>query len=128
MTGQISPADDYSEKLIKLLPAEGIAALTTINGIIELDDDNKIWMGLSFLVVGAFVALWAMRVRQVGSAMQLAFILLAYVLWASSILWPWLKAYVPQLADAQSSIPAVLSILFTLFIPFVFAAPAPAKP
>ncbi len=128
MTGQINnQQDNYADRLVKLLPAEGIAALTAINGIIDFQSSNKIWIVIVFLVIGAFVFLWAKIIRGVTSWLQLGFTVLAYVLWATNILWPWAGMIFPQLHDAKPYIPAVLTILFTLFIPFVFPAPAPPQ-
>ncbi len=127
MSGQIDGHQDgYADKLVKLLPAEGIAALTTVNGLVELDRDDRIWIALAFVVVGVFVVLWARQVRKVASILQLGFILAAYILWAANILWPWLSISFAALSDAPQSIPAIFSILFTLFIPFAFPTAKPA--
>jgi hypothetical protein len=76
-------------------------------------------------VVGVFVVLWARQVRKVKTPVQLAFTLAAYLLWAANIFWPWLTISFAALSDAPNSIPAIFSILFTLFIPF--AIPTPPK-
>ncbi|MEI9885464.1 MAG: hypothetical protein WDN08_03030 [Rhizomicrobium sp.] len=125
MSGQIdNNQDGYTDKLVKLLPAEGIAALTTINGLIPLDRDDRLWIVLAIVVVGLFVVLWARQIRKISSVLQLGFILAAYVLWAANIFWPWLTISLASLSDAPNSIPAIFSILFTLFVPFAFPAPA----
>lgn len=124
MSGQIDVAkDDYSDKLIKLLPAEGIAALTTIKTMLETVSTNFYWLLGCAVIVGLFVFLWARLMRKVTLPLQLAFIMVAYLLWAMNIMWGDLTGAVRVLNQAPSEIPAIGSILFALFIPFVFPSP-----
>ncbi len=120
MSGQVAPGDNYSDKLIKLLPAEGIAALTTIKTLLPAASTSFVWLGMSAGIVGVFVFLWARLMRQVQSGKQLAFTMTAYLLWVVNILWDSLTGSFAMAADAPAVLPAVLSILFALFIPFVF--------
>jgi hypothetical protein len=124
MDSQINTAQDtYVDRLVKLLPAEGIAAMTAINGIVPDNDKSVPWLWGAFLVVGIFVVLWATRARHITSPMQLAFILIAYVIWAANILWETLQAAYEIFSDVGDFAPALVAILFTLFIPFAFPSP-----
>lgn len=120
MTGQIDTfKDSYSDKLIKLLPAEGIAALTTIKTLIPVNGADADWLWWSAAIVGLFVLLWAWIIRLIRNPLQLAFIMIAYLLWMLNILWD-LASDLPIFSNAPPAIPAVCSILFALFIPLVF--------
>lgn len=120
MSGQVAPGDNYSDKLIKLLPAEGIAALTHHQDAVARGQHSFVWLGMSAGIVGVFVFLWARLMRQVQSGKQLAFTMTAYLLWVVNILWDSLTGSFALAANAPAVLPAVLSILFALFIPFVF--------
>ena len=124
MTGQIDrAADGYAEKLTKLLPAEGIAALTTIYSLLSASSkDTPALEGAAF-IIGVFVFLWAREARQIRSPVQLIFILLAYLLWSANILWPVLRVSHAWAGQAPVMSAPVLAILFALFIPFVFPKP-----
>jgi hypothetical protein len=127
LDSQINAAhDSYTDRLVKLLPAEGIAALTAIKGIVPNNGASLIWLWIAFGVVGVFVVLWATRARHITSAMQLAFILVAYVIWAANISWGTLQDSYEVIADIGGFAPALVAILFTLFIPFAFPNPTPA--
>ena len=128
MTGQINnQADGYADKLTKLLPAEGIAALTTINSLMPVQKSSTDWLLGSAAIVGAFVFLWARLGRQVRNPLQLAFIMLAYLLWSTSILWVHLQALYDWAEQAPPIAPAIAAILFGLFIPFVFPPQQPQQ-
>jgi hypothetical protein len=120
MPAEIDPSDDYATKLAKLLPAEGTAALLAINRLIP-DETSTQALAVEILagVVAVFVALWAFRIRGIKSGMQIAFLLVAYVIWASSIIWDRITPSVGFLSD-NPWLPAALAIVFTLFIPLAF--------
>jgi hypothetical protein len=120
--------DGYIDRLVKLLPAEGIAALTAIKGIVPGGSAGLMYLWGAFAVVGVFVVLWATRARHISSPMQLAFILIAYVIWAANIMWDTLQPSYALINPIGGFAPALAAILFTLFIPFAFPAPAPAAP
>jgi hypothetical protein len=125
MTGQINRlTDGYADKLTKLLPAEGIAALTTIYSLMSGKSENTTALEGSAFIIGVFVFLWAREARQVRSPVQLIFILLAYLFWSVNILWPVLRVSHAWAGQASPMTAPVLAILFALFIPFVFP-PAP---
>ena len=127
MSGQIDGrADEYSDKLIKLLPAEGIAALLAINRLVPDDSDYNGWMIAATAIVAAFVVLWAYRMRHITAKLQLAFLLVAFLIWSFNILWDRIQPSVPGLSVEDGWLPAGIAILFTLFIPFVFPT-APEK-
>jgi len=129
LDSQINAAQDsYIDRLVKLLPAEGIAALTASKGIIRQGGDSFWWLWGTILVVGIFVVLWAARVRNIRSPLQLTFILLAYVIWAANVLWEMLQPNYETFANTPDFAPALVAILFTLFIPFAFPNPVPASP
>ena len=124
MHSQINAAQDsYTERLVKLLPAEGIAAVTAIKGIVPEGSRSLLWLWITFAVVGIFVVLWATRARHITSAMQISFILAAYTIWTANILWDTLQNSYEFLADVGGFAPALAAILFTLFIPFAFPNP-----
>jgi hypothetical protein len=127
MSGNIQSNDNYGDKLAKLLPAEGIAALTTVNSLIpDKGRDDKVLIGV-VLVVAVFVYLWASRVRGVSAPKQFVFLLIAYFVWAANIFSVRLVNYLSDyfnVGDIGTYLPALCAILLTLFIPFVFPEPA----
>jgi hypothetical protein len=129
MTGQINKlTDGYADKLTKLLPAEGIAALTTIYSLMSGKSENTPALEGAAFIIGVFVFLWAREARQVRSPVQLIFILLAYLLWSVNILWPVLRVSHAWAGQSPQMSAPVLAILFALFIPFVFPPAQPATP
>lgn len=121
MSGQIDISkDSYADKLTKLLPAEGIAAMTAIKSLFPPDTSYLPWLEGAAVVVAIFVFFWAFKARRVANPLQLLFIMLAYGLWVISILWDLLTGRYAIAQNAPQALPAVASILFALFIPMVF--------
>jgi drug/metabolite transporter (DMT)-like permease len=114
--------DEYSDKLAKLLPAEGTAALLAINNLIPNESRTDIWIVVAFFVIGIFVFLWSRKIRNVADPIQLGFLLLGYVVWAANILYGRFDDYLEKMfgLGGIDFVPAVIAILYSLFIPLVF--------
>lgn len=123
MAAQIESHDQYADKLAKLLPAEGIAALLAIKNLIpdEQSLDKLIW--LAVVAVGIFILLWEWKVRRVTAVIQLAFLVGAYLVWAANVFTNRLDSYFND-SSVVTLAPPVLAILVTLFTPLLFPTPS----
>jgi FtsH-binding integral membrane protein len=123
MSGQIDlQKDQYSDKLAKLLPAEGTAALLAINNIVPNKSTADPWILVAVIAIGLFVVLWARKYRQVADNKQLGFLILGFVVWAVNILsGRFTDYYYAWFGDYWFPfVPALIAILYSLFIPLVF--------
>ncbi len=120
MAGDIQDSDNYGDKLAKLLPAEGIAALLAIKNIVpDVQSDDKIIEG-SILAIAIFVGLWAYRIRRITNWVQITFLLIAYTIWAMTIFSDRLTANFEGYEDTLAKAIAALAVLCTTFAPLLF--------
>jgi len=87
MTAPIDTAEDSAiDKVAKLIPAEIVAALTAINGLVP--EDAPAWLMPSFAIaLLVLVYFYLTKLRGMKSHGQVAFVcLLAFPVWASNIL------------------------------------------
>ena len=114
--------DEYSDKLAKLMPAEGTAALLAIDNLVPNQSGTDGWMLFTFVVIGLFVFFWARNVRGIHDGMQLGFLTLGYVIWAANILSGRFDEYYELIFGENwfTFVPALVAILYSLFIPLVF--------
>jgi hypothetical protein len=79
-------------------------------------------MGLAVIAIAIFVYLWARRFRQIYDRKQLIFLVIGYFVWASNVLTGRFEEYYQYVLGDEwfSFVPALIAILYTLFIPLVF--------
>jgi hypothetical protein len=124
MARQIKPAENYREKLLKLIPSEIVAAYMVLMGIIPTENPNSArwWTLIISLVLLILTPFYLKRFERVANNAQVAFCSLSFIVWVYSwggggpfALW---NTYDPKIAS-------IVLILWTLVIPlFVGTRPA----
>ena len=119
--------DDYRSRIMKLIPAEIIAAYLTLKGLIESAasstsvKESIYW--IVFLVLLILTPVFYKRITKVVSRKQLFLTTCAFVVWVFSVGGPMADWFVERgifTASDQSLISSVLLILFTLISPLLF--------
>jgi uncharacterized membrane-anchored protein len=113
MSREIQVKDDFRDKLIKLIPAEIVAAYLALQAHLMQFGDAVIWSVIGILFLLTFFYL--RRFGKVKNWWQLIFSSLSFLVWVYSIAPQAIlgKLYNPQLAT-------IVLVLWTLLIPFFF--------
>ena len=119
--------DDYRSRIIKLIPAEIIAAYLTLKGLIESAASStsvkEIIYWIVFLVLLVLTPIYYKKITKVVSGKQLFITTCAFILWVYSVGGPMADWFVERgifTESDQSLIASVLLILFTLISPLLF--------
>lgn len=123
----ITQDSDYSDKLLKLIPGEVVAAYITIDGIIPPTVASAKWVSLAVAVVLLFaIPLYLTKTLEVENTTQVVFTMLSFLIWLYSLGGPF------KLWAAATGVPfhvpfigSILLILWTLLIPFAVTATPP---
>ena len=124
MTAPIKANEDTAiDKVAKLIPAEIVAALTSINALVEEGEEK--WVMLAFaLGLLVLVYFYLKKLRGMTSIGQLAFVCLgAYPVWVCNII-----ASRFDFLEANRSIFGALLIFVSLFPPLLFRADTTQTP
>ena len=113
MAREIKPAQDYKDRLLKLIPSEIVAAYLVLSGIIP-QESAKWGILLVSIVLLILVPLYLWRIHNVKSCIQLLFTAISFVVWIYSLggpfeFWGIYKAWIGS----------VILVLWTLIIPLV---------
>jgi len=111
MARQIRPAQRYSERLLKLIPSEIIAAWVAIQGIIP--PENGPWiMAAAAALLTLLTPLYLRRFQQVRGPVQLAASTFSFLVWVYTLGGPFVYwgVYRPWFAS-------LLIVLWTVTIP-----------
>jgi hypothetical protein len=110
-------ADTYTDRLLKLIPAESVALYLTLQGIVSSSVEGRaldswLWAAFGIGIIGTPLYLW--RVQQVSKRAQLAVSTAAFGVWVFALggafaSLPW---YEPFLGS-------VLLVVFTFFVPLI---------
>jgi len=121
----ITEKSDYSDKLLKLIPGEVVAAYITIAGIIPSDPSaipTAKWVSLCVAIVLLLsIPLYLNRMSAGCYARQKFFTMIAFIIWLYSLGGPfklWAEA-----TGVEFHIPyigSILLILWTVLIPYAF--------
>ena len=122
----ITAASDYSDKLLKLIPGEVVAAYITIDGIIPTTEPTAKWVSLFVAtVLMAAVPLYLTKTLAVRNMRQVYFTMGSFLVWLYSLGGPFkLWATATGVPFHVPYIGSILLILWTLLIPFA-VPPAP---
>lgn len=112
-------ANDYKDRLVKLIPSEIITAYVTLKGLITGPDvpGNKtllLWIVFGILVV--MNPLYLFYITKVKKAGQIIFSSFAFILWVMVIG----GTFTSVLGFPSEYIGSILLVIYTLFIPFVY--------
>jgi hypothetical protein len=126
MARQIKPAENYREKLLKLIPSEIVAAYMVLMGIIPAENPNsaKWWTLIISLVLLILTPFYLKRFERVANNIQVAFCSFSFIVWVYSLggggpFVHW-NAYDPRIAS-------IVLILWTLAIPLFVSTRPSAK-
>lgn len=116
--GNPKDADNYKEKLVKLIPSEIIAAYVTIYGLvtgIKSPHENIIlWIVIAILLI--ITPLYSIKVSMVTKKSQVVYTTFGFLIWAFATGSP-----IKEIDTVPVSfIASVILILYTLFIPIVY--------
>jgi hypothetical protein len=112
---QVDPnTDQYSAKLLKLIPSEVTAAYLSINSMVSVQQgfDSTIISALVILTIMCPLYLW--KLQGVRSYLQIVFTTAAFPLWALNI-----SAPRDDFLTSNSQLLGVILILATLVIPLL---------
>ena len=123
MQMQDAPPNDFKDRLIKLIPAEIIAAYITISGLIisfsegdpNADKSNLLW--IIILVLMIFTPVYLVKVSGVSKKGQILFSTIGFLVWAFATASPYTKEI---LGFSFQLITSVILILYTLLIPLFY--------
>jgi hypothetical protein len=111
--------DNYKDKLVKLIPAEIVAAYITIHGLVinsaENNKDTLLWIVFGFLVF--LTPAYLHKLMKVTAWKQIIFTTIAFVIWVTAIGGPFQFIFG---FDAKF-LGSIMLILYTLLIPLVYA-------
>jgi len=114
----LSPrVDDYTNRLLKYIPAESVALYLTLQGII-LSGANAsrsiawLWVVLSIGIIGTPLYLW--RITKVSKAVQLAVSTAAFIVWVFA-----LGGAFSSLSWYEPFIGSLALVIFTFFAPLI---------
>lgn len=120
--GQTVKADDYSARVLKLIPAEVVAAFVTIDGIIKSSNQalsaTAYWM--IFLLMAAGTYLYTVRIANmpplVKPHLQAALTTVSFVVWVFAIGGPFLYSASSWYTPIYG---ALILPLYTFFVPIM---------
>ncbi len=106
-----SDTDDYSAKLLKLIPAEVSAAYLSINSLVSLEEgfSGKMWLSLIALTLMCY--LYLTMLRGVRNQVQAIFTTISFPVWAANI-------SAARFANIDPTIFGIILILITVASPF----------
>lgn len=115
--------NDFKDRLIKLIPAEIIAAYITISGLIigfakdkpNADKSNLLWIIILILMI--LTPVYLMKVLGISKKGQLLFSTIGFLIWAFATASPYTKDI---LGFSFELITSVILILYTLLIPLFY--------
>ncbi|MBN1508347.1 MAG: hypothetical protein JW955_15975 [Sedimentisphaerales bacterium] len=128
MPRNISSANTYTDKLIKLIPAEWVSAYIAIKGILDSAQDvthAMYWATFLILLVG--LPFYLRRVLDIKAKKQIAVTTVSFIVWVFSLGGEHVGA-IEWYAPYQGSI---LLILWTLAVPIFVgkhSSPSGTKP
>lgn len=115
MSREISEANDYKDKLLKLIPSEIVAAYMVIEGLMPEDQNSSkyITVGVTAFLI-AITPVYLTKLYHVHRKRQIVFTSLSLIVWIYSLGGPFKLwgIYTPQLAS-------IILILWTLLIPLI---------
>ena len=110
-------ADNYTDRLLKYIPAESVALYLTLQGIVLSSVEApalKAWLWFAFAIgiIGTPLYLW--RIQQVSKKMQLAVSTAAFGVWVFALggafaSMSWYEPFIGSLA----------LVVFTFFVPLI---------
>jgi len=115
MARQIRPAQRYSERLLKLIPSEIIAAWVAVQGMIPPESGPWLMSGLALLLL-ALTPLYLRRFQGVRKPMQLLVSSGSFVVWVYTLGGPF--AY---WGVYRSWFASVLLIMWTVTVPLLLS-------
>ena len=125
-TSDATTPDDYKAKLLKLIPAEAVAAYVTLDGIIRSSASGNgrlvgLWVAFAVGLIGTPLYLW--RLQGVTLPVQLAISTVSFAIWVFAVggafaLYGW---YQPWIAS-------VVLVAYTFLVPGLIGPrqPSPA--
>src|SRR5215203_3218966 len=109
--------DDYTNRLLKYIPAESVALYLTLQGIVLSSVEGQAlntWLWVAFVIgiIGTPLYLW--RIQQVSKRIQLAVSTAAFGVWVFALggAFAALSWYEPFLGS-------VMLVVFTFFVPLI---------
>ncbi len=114
MARQISSEDNYRDKLIKLIPAEIVAAYLMLQANLLDQGRTVVWIVIGVLFILTF--LYLRFFGEVKKWLQLIFSSLSFLIWVYSIAPEEILG--PDLHNP--SLATIILVLWTLLIPFFF--------
>jgi hypothetical protein len=84
---EITPENDFKDRLVKLIPAEFIAAYLTINNLVQGNDEKSLFWTqvIAIAVMFAVLPFYQLRVLNIRGFGQNAATCGAFLLWVASI-------------------------------------------
>lgn len=115
--------NDFKDRLIKLIPAEIIAAYITISGLIigfaknkpNADHSTLLWIVILILMI--FTPVYLMKILGVSKKVQILFSTIGFLIWAFATASPYTKDI---LGFSFELIASLILILYTLLIPLFY--------
>jgi hypothetical protein len=114
---QSQTVDDYTDRLLKYIPAESVALYLTLQGIVLSSVeapalDAWLWFAFAIGIIGTPLYLW--RIQQVSKRMQLALSTAAFGVWVFALggafaSMSWYEPFIGSLA----------LVVFTFFAPLI---------
>jgi hypothetical protein len=109
--------DNYTDRLLKYLPAESVALYLTLQGIVLSSFEGwwliaLLWFAFGIGSIGTLLYLW--RGQQVTKIMQLAISTAAFVVWVLTLGGPF-----ATLSWYKPAIGSILLLIFTFFVPLI---------
>ncbi|QOG01178.1 hypothetical protein [Flavobacterium sp. MDT1-60] len=115
--------NDFKDRLIKLIPAEIIAAYVTISGLIigfaknNPNADKSYLLWIVILVLMIFTPVYLMKILGVSKKVQILFSTIGFLIWAFATASPYTKDI---LGFSFELIASLILILYTLLIPLFY--------
>lgn len=116
MGREITSDHSFSEKLVKLIPAEIIGAYTAIAGIVPSGQMKTVLTG-TVIILLALVPAYLWKVSNVRNISQIIISCIAFLVWAYSLGGPFTAWGI-----YQGYLGSIILILFTLIVP-IFVKP-----
>ena len=115
--------NDFKDRLIKLIPAEIIAAYVTISGLIigfvkhkpNADQSNLLWTIILILMI--LTPVYLMKVLGISKKGQILFSTIGFLIWAFATASPYTN---DVLGFSIELITSLILILYTLLIPLFY--------
>ena len=110
-------ADNYTDRLLKYIPAESVALYLTLQGIVLSSAEAPavsawLWFAFAIGMIGTPLYLW--RIQQVSKRIQLAVSTAAFGVWVFALggVFASLSWYEPFLGS-------LMLVVFTFFVPLI---------